>query len=160
MSLFLSFSQIWLNLPMDDGQFGYITQKQLIHSFPLETFLPSDCTNFLLEKRKRNQAITNLFSNSFPSIRAIKLKSERVACKNKTTYWLLTLRVRCIYNLHTCTLIEQSTDSPPNHKAPNAMYITLLCKAMVVMLPKQKNQFTFELWFWAMLDFINNHHQF
>jgi hypothetical protein len=53
MSLFpclvLSFSQIWLNLPMDDGHFGYIT-KALIHSFAPETLLPSACTTFLLEE--------------------------------------------------------------------------------------------------------------
>jgi hypothetical protein len=95
----LSFSQIWLNLPMDDFHFGYITQA-LIHSFPLETFLPSDCTNFLLEKRKRNQAITNLFCNPFPSIRAIKLKSERVACKNNhllTTHFESKMHLQLAY---------------------------------------------------------------
>jgi hypothetical protein len=49
--LFLSFSQIWLNLPIDDDLFGYIT-KALIHSFALETFLPLDCMTFLLEKEE------------------------------------------------------------------------------------------------------------
>jgi hypothetical protein len=44
MSLFpclvLSFSQIWLNLPMDDGHFGYIT-KALIHTpVRLKLFYP------------------------------------------------------------------------------------------------------------------------
>lgn len=84
---------------------------------------------------------------------AIKLKSEWVACKNNH---ILSLRVRCIYNLHTCTFKEQSTDSPPNHKAPKAcIYFTMQSYGCYVA--KTKIQFIFELWIWAMLGFINNH---
>ncbi len=102
---------------------------------------------------RRNQPTTNLFSNPFPSIWAIKLKSEQGACKNN---YLLTLRVRCIYNLHTCIFKEQSTDSPPNHKAPKAcIYFTMQSYGCYVA--KTKNQFICELWFGAMLGFINNH---
>ncbi len=104
-------------------------------------------------KRKRNQTTTNLFTNPFPSIWAIELKSEQVACKNNH---LLTLRVRCIYNLHICTFKEQSMDSPPNDKVPKAcIYFTMQSYGCYVA--KTKSQFIFELWFWAMLGLINNH---
>ncbi len=136
------------------------SQKHWSTPFHLKLFYPWIVRLSFWKRGRGTKRLPTCFPTPFQAFEQSNWNLSELHART-TTYSLLTLRVRCIYNLHTRTFKEQeqSMDSPPDHKAPNAcIYFTLQSYGCYVA--KSKNQFTFELWFWAMLDFINNHHQF